>query len=159
MFCDFTSFSFLTKSFDFSAVILKSTKFSERHTKELIGFSRSVYFVSWEPEGRYDHYSMMFCWYMYFKLRTRRALSLYKVYGDNVLLVLGWQFVSSMMSGNVFMSKNKTITLCLHPSMTIYTGKKSMCSSSHWNLLRGPNPVHAAAVKAGGILCRGCQEG
>ena len=51
--------------------------------------------LCWEPEGRYCC-SVMFCWepegrYCCFSdvlLRTRRVLSLYKVYGNSALLVL-----------------------------------------------------------------------
>ena len=46
-------------------------------------------FVSWEPEGCY-HYSKMFQ-----MLRTRRALSLYKVHGDSALVVLNGTSLNS----------------------------------------------------------------
>ena len=48
-----------------------------------------VQFVGWEPEGPYQHSKI-------FPLRTRRrALSVYKVYGDSALLVLNGTSMNS----------------------------------------------------------------
>ena len=43
---------------------------------------RCLYIICWEPEGHYQYLNLDVL------LRTRRVLSLYKVYGDSALLVL-----------------------------------------------------------------------
>ena len=66
-------------------MLIQFAKAYNRYTMLIIWNNHAV---SWEPEGRY-HYSTMFRWEPEGRYHcTKSMLSLYKVYGDNALLVL-----------------------------------------------------------------------